>query len=99
MIATFKLNGRINRHYSVYWADENPHEILCKEVNTPGITVWGAFTSNGLIGPFFFDKTVNAQNYEEMPKTKLWPLLRDRQDVNELLFQQDGAPPHYGLSV
>ena len=32
-----------------------------------------------------------------MLKTKLWPLLRDRQDVNELLFQQDGAPPHYSL--
>ena len=64
-----------------------------------GITVWGVLTSNGLIGPFFFDETVNAQNYEEMLKTKLWPLLRDRQDVNELLFQQDGAPPHYGLNI
>ena len=51
---TFKLNGRINRHNSVYWADENPHEILCKEANMPGITVWGALTSNGLIGTFFF---------------------------------------------
>ena len=80
--ATFKLNGRINRHTSVYWADENPHEIFFKEVNTPGITVWGALSGNGLIGPFFFDKTVNAQNYEEMLKTKLRPLLRDRQDVN-----------------
>ena len=52
--ATFKLNGHTNRHNSVYWADENPHGILCKEVNMPGITVWGALTSNGLIGPFFF---------------------------------------------
>ena len=60
---------------------------------------WGALTSNGLFGPFFFDKMVNAQNYEEMLKMKLWPLLRDRQDINELLFQQDGAPPHYGLRV
>ena len=59
----------------------------------------GALTSNDLIGHFFFDKTANAQNYEEMLKTKPWPLLRDRQDANELLFQQDGAPPHYGLSI
>ena len=42
---------------------------------------------------------VNAQNYEEMLKTKLWPLLCDCQDVNELLFQQDRALPHYGFSV
>ena len=34
-----------------------------------------------------------------MLKTKLWPLLRNRQGVNELLFQQYGASPHYGLSV
>ena len=96
--ATFKLNGRINRHYSVYWADENPHEILRK------LICWASQSGERLpamvclIGPFFFDKTVNAQNYEEMLKTKLWPLLRDCQNVNEL-FQQDGAPPHYGLSV
>ena len=44
--ATFKFNGSINRHNSVYWADKNQHEILCKEVNAPGITVWGALTSN-----------------------------------------------------
>ena len=53
----------------------------------------GALISNGLIGPFY------AQIYEEILKTKLWPLLRDRRDVNELLFQQNGASPHYGLSV
>jgi hypothetical protein len=26
--ASFKLNGRINRHNSVYWSDSNPQEDL-----------------------------------------------------------------------
>lgn len=97
--ASFKLNGRINRHNSVYWSLENPHEILTKEVNAPGITVWGGLTSNGLIGPFFFDGTVNALNYEEMLQTKLWPMFEHHHDVQNLFFQQDGAPPHYGNNV
>ena len=78
---------------------KNSHEILCKEANMLGITVWGTLTSNGLIRPSFFDKIVNTQNYDKMLKTKLWPLLCNCPDVNELLFQQDRAPPHQGLSV
>ena len=61
--ATFKLNGRINRHNAVYWADENPHKILTKEVNTPSVTVWGGLTSDGLLRPFFSDDTVTAISY------------------------------------
>ena len=43
---TFKFNKHINQHNSVYWADENLHEILCKEVNMPGITVWEVLISD-----------------------------------------------------
>ena len=39
--ACFKLNGRVNRHNCVYWSDSNPHEILQRELNLPGVTVWG----------------------------------------------------------
>ena len=37
--ACFKLNGHINHHNYTYWSQENPHVILEKEVNVPGITV------------------------------------------------------------
>jgi hypothetical protein len=37
--ASFKLNGRINRHNGVYWSDCNPHEIVQVELNVPGLTV------------------------------------------------------------
>ena len=94
---TFKLNGHMNRHNSVYWADENPHGILCKEVNTPGITVWGALTRNGLVG--LFDKTVFAKTMRKCSRRNYGLCCAIADDVNELLFQQDGALPHYGLSV
>jgi hypothetical protein len=36
--ASFKLNGRINRHNSVYWSDSNPHdEVIQEELNVSGL--------------------------------------------------------------
>ncbi|KAJ4431026.1 hypothetical protein ANN_19619 [Periplaneta americana] len=33
--ATFKLNGKENRHNCVYWTSENPHEIMVFRFNSP----------------------------------------------------------------
>jgi hypothetical protein len=52
--ASFKLNGRINRHNNVYWSDSNPHEVIQEELNVPGITVWAGIWSGGIVGPYFF---------------------------------------------
>jgi len=38
--AQFKLNGTVNRHNCVYWAPENPHVHVEKEVNLRGLNVW-----------------------------------------------------------
>lgn len=51
--ASFKLNGSINRHNCTYWGPENPHIIIEKHVNLPGITVWCGLSVKGLFGPFF----------------------------------------------
>ena len=96
--ATFKLNGQVNRHNSVYWAHENPHEILQKEVNAVGVTVWIGVSASGLVGPFFFEGTVTGDSYVSMlnnnflPSVENWPL-------GEMWFQQDGAPPHYSIAA
>jgi hypothetical protein len=49
---SFKLNGQINRHNSVYWCDSNPHEVIQEELNVPGLTVWAGIWSGGILGPF-----------------------------------------------
>ena len=94
--ATFKLNGHINRHNCVYWSNDNPHVILEKDNNLPGLTVWAAISCMGLIGPIFFESTVNQDNYLHMLQTEFWPRVENQ---NDIYFQQDGAPPHYGTRV
>ena len=97
--ATFKTNGHVNRHNCVYWSEENPHEIIEKELNVPGITVWGGITSAGLVGPFFFESTVTGALYLKMLQEKVWSVISQREHIGELYFQQDGAPPHYATIV
>jgi len=99
--ATFKLNGRLNRHNSIYWSEENPHQILQKDVNLPGVTAWAAISSRGLIGPFFFDGTVNGENYLELLRIQAIPEIRRLYPHDRELpyFQQDGAPAHYASRV
>ena len=51
--ACFKLSGYVNRHSCVYWADENPNLTIETQLNQPGVTVWGALSSEGVIEPVF----------------------------------------------
>jgi len=97
--ASFKLNGHINRHNCVYWAEENPHVTIDREVNLLGVNVWCAISSQGIIGPHFFDGTVNSQSYLALLKETLLPEIRRRNDDEDVYFQQDGAPPHYAQAV
>ena len=93
--ASFKLNGMINPHKCVIYATENPHLTYDKQLNQPGITVWAALSSDGLLGSYFFDETVIGNKYFEMLNER----LRDRPDFNNLLFMQDGAPTHYAKKI
>ena len=94
--ATFKLNGNINRHNCVYWADSNPRVILERDVNLPGVTVWCAIASEGIIGPYFFQNTVTGESYLEMLENYFWPKVKY---YPFFYLQQDGAAPHYAIMV
>ena len=72
---------------------------LLKELNVPGVTVWGGITSAGLVGPFFFESTVTGALYLKMLQEKVWSVISQREDIDELYFQQDGAPPHFASIV
>ena len=93
---TFKLNEYINRHYCVYWSNNNPHVILEKDINLPGVTVWTAISCIGLIGSILFESTMKQVNHLHMLQTKFWPRVENQ---NNIYFQQNGAPPHYGIRV
>ena len=97
--ACFKLNGHVNRHNCVYWEDENPRRVIEREVNVSGVTVWAGITSTALVGPFFFEGTVNGPRYLDMLETEVFPIISEFPHFSDLHFQQDGAPAHYAKDV
>ena len=98
--ATFKLNGTINRHNCTYWCPANPHVTIERHVNLPGVTVWCGISALGIIGPFFFNETVNGESYLKLLQEFVRPQIKEMfGDDHDIYFQQDGAPPHYHLDV
>jgi len=97
--AIFQINGRVNRHNCVYWADTNPHLIIEQEIHVPQVIVWGGIWSNGVVGPFFFEGNVTSEKYFRMLNDSIIPQLEAHSDFRTMIWQQDGAPPHYGQIV
>jgi hypothetical protein len=52
-----------------------------------------------VIGPFFFEGTVNHANYLSLLRDTVVPAIENLENSDALLFQQDGAPPHFALVV
>lgn len=98
--ATFKLNGHINRHNCIYYEAENPHVILEKEVNMPGLSVWAGVWYGGIIGPYFFNGTINGLRYQQMLAEFVWPAVSNFILEDEpFYYQHDGAAPHFARVV
>ncbi len=95
----FSLDGMVNRHNCVIWAYNNPHAILTKGLHSPKLCVWVGFTASYALEPFFYDTTVNQHNYAAMLINHVITQLRRRRKMRTVIFQHDGAPPHYALSV
>jgi hypothetical protein len=88
--ASFKLNGQINKHNSVYWSDSDPHEFIQEELNVTGLTVWAGIWSGGIVGPYFFDGTVTGESCLEMLREVILPELEysSLYDNTEIIWQQ-----------
>jgi len=69
------------------------------------VTVWCGFTSEFVIGPYFFQEvnengelvsvTVNGGRYLDMLQNFVIPELIQRNQLQQITFMQDGAPPHF----
>ena len=62
----FKLNETVNRHDYVYWARKNLHATLPIRNTQKGVIVWCGITSTQIIGPYFFDDSVDTETYLAM---------------------------------
>ena len=68
--------------------------------NQQKVNVWTGILNEAIIGLFFIEN-LNADNYLAMLQDEIVPAIRNiaRQNFNEIWFQQDGVPSHYGLRV
>ena len=96
--ATFHVSGKVNKHNIRIWGSQNPCKVLERERDSPKINVWCGLMHNQIIGPFIFaESTITANIYLDMLKHYVVPQLEEFQP--RVVFQQDGAPPHWGLIV
>lgn len=98
--AHFYLNGQVNKQNCRVWGEQNPHATVERTQHPAYVTVWCGLTSQGIIGPYFFQDrgrtvTVNEARYRKMLDTFLIPeLQRLGIPLGRIWFQQDGATPH-----
>ena len=96
--ATFHLSGKVHKHNVRIWALENPNSYVEHVCNFPKVNVFCTISHEKVYGTFFFFKvTATGNSYLDM--LQLWLLPQLEQDIKGLIFQQDGAPPHYHLDV
>ena len=102
--AHFHLDGQVNSQNFRFWSAEPPDVVSQAPLHSAKCTAWCAISSNGIIGPFWFEDatgatvTVNAKRYREV-LAKFWRSLNRRLGGNtahlqRLWFQQDGATAH-----
>lgn len=98
----FTNNGIINKQNNRYWDSQNPHWVF--ETNNQsvwGTNVWCGLIGGKLLGPYFYDGTLNGRRYLEFLMNELSIMLEDipLATRNNLIFQQDGAPAHNAIVV
>jgi hypothetical protein len=97
--AHFHVNGVVNRQNFRYWDTTNPFCYSEQPLHSPRITVWGAIGCQGVIGPFFFHGNVTGASYLDLLQQQFLPAAQQFPEFHELVFMQDGAPPHWSLRV
>ena len=72
----FNRNGIVNRHNCTYWSTETPHAKFSMPNTGEWMMVWCGLSSNGLLGPYFFDETVTGSTCRQMLVDYAWPQLQ-----------------------
>jgi hypothetical protein len=63
------------------------------------LTMWCGIWGNKIVGPVYFDTKLNAEIYLNILQDTIVPTLLNEDEEFSAYFQQDGAPPHYVISV
>lgn len=102
--STFTREGVFNIHNMHHWAQENPNVIRESSFQRRfHVNVWMGVIGNKLIGPHIFQGNLTGQGYLDFLQHDL-PTFLDELDLDHhqrdsVIFQQDGAPPHFSNDV
>lgn len=88
-------------HFFSFWSQVNPHWVgQYNEVGPEKVMAWAGIIGTTIIGPFFFEDSVNGESYEELLIDFVLPTLhRLGLDSNNIIYQHDGAPAHTATTV
>jgi hypothetical protein len=61
---TFELTRNVNRHNCRYWNDETPYWMLEAHTQNPQkVNVLAEILNDRIVGPFFIEENLPAENY------------------------------------
>lgn len=100
----FTNNGIFNRHNNIMWCQENPHLVSeRRNQHQFGINVWCGIFCGKIIGPYFYEDNLNANNYLHFLRNTLTEEYLNELPLNIFrnlkYFQHDGAPAHNSREV
>ena len=97
--AYFGLTEKVNKQNNRLWLEKKTEEVHEMPLYDDKILVWCAISATKIYGPFFFESSVNKENYLEMLRNFFWPKQLRTKDYKKYYFQQDGATPHTAIIV
>lgn len=100
--ATFTTNGTVSTQNTRYWATENPHWMInAKRQYSRKINVWVGIFRNRIVGPAFFEQTLNGERFHNFLTTTFWDFMEalSIEERRNVIFQLDGAPIHNVIAV
>ena len=97
--AYFYLTLPLNNQNNWSWSESQPTKCVEKLLYDKKVLIWCPISANRIFGPFYFEKTVNKENYLEMLKEYFWPKVLRTAKYKKFYFQQDGARPHTAIVV
>jgi hypothetical protein len=97
--AHFQLHGHVNRHNFRYYSDSNPRWYREEPLHSPRLTAWATIGKRGVVGPFFTRANITGASYLALLQNQFLPVVEQWPAFHNLVFMQDGAPPHWTLVV
>lgn len=91
--AWFHLSGYVNSQNFRIWNTENPHAFEETPLHSVKVGVWLAVSRRRIIGPIFFQDTINGVRYREQILEVFINQLDDEEQQFGY-FQHDGATAH-----